>query len=147
MGQTAELGRKVLHTMDAQDYEALRNVVAEDVQMSQGGASLNGIEDVIAMLKAFYGALPDLEHRVLNVVEDGDTAAFEMNVVATHSGSFSSDLGEFPPTGKKTSWYSSTFITIKDGKAVSLNTYLDVMAVHREFGYAPVRHESAPIAS
>jgi len=43
-----------------------------------------------------------------------------MNVVATHDGPFSSEQGEFPPTGKQTSWYSSTFITIKDGKAVKL---------------------------
>jgi predicted ester cyclase len=143
MGHAADVGRTVLQTMDAQDYDRLRDVVAEDVQMIQGGASLNGIEDVIAMLKSFYGALPDLEHRILNVVEGGDTAAFEMNVVATHNGPFTSDLGDFPPTGKPTSWYSSTFITVKDGKAVALATYLDVMAVHRELGYEPARHVAA----
>ena len=143
MGQAAEVGREVLATMDAQDYDRLREVMAADVQMSQGGASLNGIEDVIAMLKSFYGALPDLEHCVLNVVEDADTAAFEMNVVATHTGPFTSDLGDFPPTGRSTSWDSSTFITVRDGKAVELHTYLDVMAVHRELGYVPARHGTA----
>lgn len=140
MQNTEEAGRKVLATMDSQDYEALREVMAEDVQMTQGGYSFDGIDDVIEMLKAFYGALPDLEHRVLAVTADDETAAFQMNVVATHTGPFSSELGEFPPTGKKTSWYSSTFITIKDGKAVQLATYLDVMAVHRELGYEPTPH-------
>jgi len=143
MGHAEDVGRTVLATMDAQDYDRLREVVAEDVQMTQGGATLDGIEDVIGMLKAFYGALPDLEHRILNVVEGGDTAAFEMNVVATHDGPFTSDLGDFPPTGRQTSWYSSTFITVKDGKAVALATYLDVMAVHRELGYEPAQHAPA----
>jgi len=146
MGQAAEIGRKVLQTMDAQDYDALRDVIAEDVQMTQGGATLDGIEDVIGMLKAFYGALPDLEHRILAVTEEGDTAAFQMNVVATHDGEFTSDLGTFPPTGRRTSWYSSTFITVRDGKAVALATYLDVMAVHRELGYQPAPHVPEPAA-
>lgn len=140
MESTEQAGRKVLATMDSQDYEALREVMAEDVQMTQGGYSFDGIDEVIEMLKAFYGALPDLEHRVMEATADEQTAAFQMNVVATHDGPFSSELGEFPPTGKQTSWYSSTFITIKDGKAVKLATYLDVMAVHRELGYQPAPH-------
>jgi predicted ester cyclase len=140
MQSTEEAGRKVLATMDSQDYEALREVMAADVQMTQGGYSFDGIDEVIGMLKAFYGALPDLEHKVLAVTADDEGAAFQMNVVATHDGTFSSELGEFPPTGEKTSWLSSTFITIEDGKAVKLATYLDVMAVHREFGYQPAPH-------
>lgn len=137
---TEEIGRKVLATMDSQKYEDLYEVMAEDVQMTQGGYSFDGIEEVIEMLKAFYGALPDLEHRVIGVTADERSAAFQMNVVATHDGHFSSELGEFPPSGRKTSWYSSTFITIEDGKAVELATYLDVMAVHRELGYEPTPH-------
>jgi ketosteroid isomerase-like protein len=135
MGQTADVALKVLATMDAQDYDELPNWMAADVSMWQAGSEMNGIDDVIAMLKVFYGALPDLEHRVLNVVEGGDTAAVQMNVVATHSGTFASDLGVFDPTGKTTSWFSSTFIVVKDGKAQQLTTYLDLLAVHREFGY------------
>jgi steroid delta-isomerase-like uncharacterized protein len=137
MGQVKDTALKVLQTMDSQDYDELRNWVAEDVVMSQGGVDMNGIDEVIAMLKGFYGALPDLEHRIVNVVEGEDTAAVQMNVVATHDGTFESDLGTFPPTGKQTSWYSSTFIVIKDGKAVQLTTYLDVLAVHLEMGYKP----------
>jgi predicted ester cyclase len=137
MNSTEEAGRKVLATMDSQDYEALREVMAADVQMTQGGYSFDGIDEVIAMLKAFYGALPDLEHRVIGATADERVAAFQMNVVATHDGHFSSELGEFPPTGEKTSWFSSTFITIEDGKAVKLATYLDVLAVHVEMGWDP----------
>jgi predicted ester cyclase len=137
MQSTEEAGRKVLATMDSQDYEALRKVMAADVQMTQGGYSFDGIGEVIGMLKAFYGALPDLEHRVIAATADESVAAFQMNVVATHDGHFSSELGEFPPTGEKTSWFSSTFITIEDGKAVKLATYLDVLAVHVEMGWKP----------
>lgn len=139
MGKVADVALEVLRTMDAQDYDKLRDLVAEDVVMSQGGVDMNGIDEVIAMLKAFYGALPDLEHRVLNVVEDDTTAAVQMNVVATHNGHFESDLGSFPPTGKETSWHSSTFIVIEDSKAVQLTTYLDVLAVHVELGYEPAK--------
>ena len=140
MQNNEEIGRKVLATMDSQDYDALREVIAEDVQMTQGGYSFDGIDEVIEMLRAFYGALPDLEHRVIAVTADDEGAAFQMNVVATHDGHFSSELGEFPPSGEKTSWYSSTFITIEDGKATKLATYLDVMAVHRALGYEPTPH-------
>lgn len=142
MGKVADVALEVLRTMDAQDYDKLRELVAEDVVMSQGGVDMNGIDEVIAMLKGFYGALPDLEHRVLNVVEDDTTAAVQMNVVATHKGHFESDLGSFPPTGKPTSWYSSTFIVVEDGKAVQLTTYLDVLAVHVELGYEPVKQKA-----
>lgn len=137
MGKIKDVALKVLATMDSQDYDELHNWMAADVVMSQGGADMNGIDEVIGMLKGFYGALPDLEHKVLNVVEGIDTAAVQMNVVATHDGDFESDLGKFPASGRKTSWHSSTFIVIKDDKAVQLTTYLDVLAVHVELGYEP----------
>src|SRR5689334_17954423 len=144
MGQTADVTLKALATMDAQDYDNLHEWIAEDIKMWQGGAEINGLGEVIEMLRGFYGALPDLEHRILEVVEEGDKAAVQMNVVATHDGDFESPLGKFPATGKQTSWFSSTFSTVRDGKVTKLTTYLDVLAVHVELGYEPAVREDQP---
>ncbi len=137
MGQAATVALRALQSMDCQDYEELRSCLAPDVVMRAGGAELRGAEAIIPMLEAHYSAFPDSIHRFLGLVEQGNTVAIQMQVVATHTGTYRTPLGDFPGTGKRISWFSSAFIEVVDGRARVWTAYLDVMAILREVGYVP----------
>lgn len=137
MGNAASVAIRALQAMDCQDYAGLRECLADDVVMHAGGASLHGADAIIPMLEAHYAAFPDSIHKFLGIVEQGDTVALQMQVIATHRGTYTTELGDFPPSGAPISWFSSAFITVVDGKAMTWTAYLDVMAIHRAVGYVP----------
>lgn len=137
MGEPADVAISALQAMDSQDYEGLRRLLADGMVMKAGGADLHGADEIIPMLQAHYAAFPDSVHRILSVVEEGDTVGLQMQVVATHEGTYRTPLGSFPGSGNRISWFSSAFIRVADGRAQEWTAYLDVMAIHREVGYVP----------
>lgn len=144
MGHAAAVALRALQAMDCQDHAELRACMAPDLVMRAGGVEFHGVDAVIPMLEAHYAAFPDSIHRFLGLVEQGDTVAIQMQVVATHTGTYRTPLGDFPGTGRRISWYSSAFIEVLDGRARFWTAYLDVMAILREVGYVPV---PAPVPS
>ena len=128
---------RALQAMDCQDYEGLRACMAADVVMRAGGVEFHGVDAIIPMLEAHYAAFPDSIHKFLGLVEQGNTVAIQMQVVATHVGTYRTSLGDFPGTGRPISWFSLAFIEVVDGKARVWTAYLDVMAILREVGYVP----------
>ena len=137
MGQAATVALRALQAMDCQDYDELRACMAPDLVMRAGGVEFHGVDAVIPMLEAHYAAFPDSLHRFLGLVEQGDTVALQMQVVATHRGTYRTALGDFPGTGRRISWFSSAFVQVEQGRARVWTAYLDVMAILREVGYVP----------
>jgi predicted ester cyclase len=137
MGETADVVKRAVRLMDEQDVDGMREVLDEDIELDSGGTVLHGVDEIKALLDYFTGVFPDLAHEVVDFVEDGDKVAMRFKITGTHTGTFVSEYGEFPPTGEKLTWISSAFVTLMDGRPHRWVLYLDALALHRAVGMAP----------
>jgi predicted ester cyclase len=87
--------------------------VTPDVRWHGGTlGTVEGAENLVALLRDFIGALPDLNAQEQDIVADGDTVALRFVVEATHKG----ELLGIAPTGRKVRWDAVDVYRFKDGK-------------------------------
>jgi predicted ester cyclase len=87
--------------------------VTPDVRWHGGTlGTVDGVENLVALLRGFIGALPDLNAQEQDIVAAWDTVALRFVVEATHQG----DLLGIAPTGRKVRWDAVDVYRFKDGK-------------------------------
>ena len=87
--------------------------VTPDVRWHGGTlGTVDGVENLVALLRGFIGALPDLNAQEQDIVAAGDTVALRFVVEATHQG----DLLGIAPTGRKVRWDAVDVYRFRDGK-------------------------------
>ena len=87
--------------------------VTPDVKWHGGTlGSIEASENLVALLRGFIGALPDLNAQEQDIVADGDTVAIRFVVEATHQG----ELLGIAPTGRRVRWDAIDVYRVRDGK-------------------------------
>ena len=74
--------------------------------------SIEGSDNLVALLRGFIGALPDLNAQEQDIVADGDTVAIRFVVEATHEG----ELLGIAPTGRRVRWDAVDVYRLRGGK-------------------------------
>ena len=93
--------------------ELAAEFVTPDVKWHGGTlGSIEGSENLVALLRGFIGALPDLNAQEQDIVGDGDTVAVRFVDEATHEG----ELLGIAPTGRRVRWDAVDVYRMKDGK-------------------------------
>lgn len=93
--------------------ELAAEFVTPDVKWHGGTlGSIEGSDNLIALLRSFIAALPDLNAQEQDVVADGDTVAVRFVVEATHEG----ELLGMAPTGRRVRWDAVDVYRVRDGK-------------------------------
>ncbi len=96
--------------------------------------TVEGLENVTALLRGFIGALPDLHAAEQDVVAAGDTVAVRYVVEATHEGNL---LG-IAPTGRRVRWDAVDVYRLADGMIVEEYAGDDMTAILYQVGaYTP----------
>jgi predicted ester cyclase len=96
--------------------------------------TVEGLENVTALLRGFIGALPDLHAAEQDVVAAGDTVAMRLVVEATHEG----DLLGIAPTGRRVRWDAVDVYRLADGMIVEEWAADDMTAILYQVGaYTP----------
>jgi predicted ester cyclase len=87
--------------------------VTPDVRWHGGTlGSIEGSDNLIALLSSFIGALPDLNAQEQDIVADGETVAVRFVVEATHQG----ELLGIAPTGRRVRWDAIDVYRVREGK-------------------------------
>jgi predicted ester cyclase len=109
--------------------------VSPDVRWHGGTlGTVEGVENLVALLRGFIGALPDLNAQEQDIVADGDTVALRFVVEATHKG----ELLGIAPTGRKVRWDAVDIYRLKDGKITEEWAADDLTAIlHGVGAYTP----------
>jgi predicted ester cyclase len=109
--------------------------VTPDVRWHGGTlGTVEGVENLVALLRGFIGALPDLNAQEQDIVADGNTVALRFVVEATHKG----DLLGIAPTGRKVRWDAVDVYRFKDGKITEEWAADDLTAIlHGVGAYTP----------
>jgi steroid delta-isomerase-like uncharacterized protein len=102
-----------------------------------GGNRQHGPGEVVAALRPFREAFPDIRHQILDVVESGNKIAVELTVTGIHTGTFRTPQGDVPPTGRTIVWEAVDIVTLRDGKIASWHTYFDQLAFLAQLGLLP----------
>jgi predicted ester cyclase len=82
---------------------------------------------------AFYGGFPDLEHRIGEVIAEGDRVAVRFQVAGTNTESF---MGH-PPSWKSMEADVIVLMTIRSGKVTELRGQFDQVGVLQQIGALP----------
>ena len=78
----------------------------------------------------FYAAFPDLEHRVEELIAEGDRVAVRFRLMGTNTGEF---MGN-PPTGKGVDIGALALLTVVDGQVSEIDADFDQLGLMQQLG-------------
>jgi predicted ester cyclase len=120
---------------NAHEPDLAAEFVTPDVKWHGGTlGTVEGVENLVGLLRGFIGALPDLNAREQDLVAAGDTVALRFVVEATHDG----ELLGIAPTGRRVRWDAVDVYRLKDGKISEEWAADDLTAILHQIGaYTP----------
>jgi predicted ester cyclase len=120
---------------NAHNPDLASEFVTPDVRWHGGTlGTVEGVGNLVALLRGFIGALPDLNAQEQDIVADGDTVALRFVVEATHKG----ELLGIAPTGRKVRWDAVDVYRFRDGKITEEWAADDLTAIlHGVGAYTP----------
>jgi predicted ester cyclase len=109
--------------------------VTPDVKWHGGTlGTVEGTENLVGLLRAFIGALPDLNAQEQDIVADGNFVAVRFVVEATHKG----ELLGIPSTGNRLRWDAVDLYRLSDGMISEEWAADDLTAIlHQVDAYTP----------
>ena len=126
MSDPTEAARRHNEAFNAQDAEGRRAIEASDIEaVLPGGLVLQGPEQTLGIVRAFWEALPDARIVVDNQFVAGETVVAEGTLTGTHTGTFRAPQGEVPPSGNPVRLRYASVKQICDGKVVRERLYFD----------------------
>ena len=134
--QNKQLVLQLFEAGDRQDIERMEQLVSTtNYTLHFSGMTTtmdwNGQKQFLA---AINSAFADIHHNLGDILAEGDDkVAIRWNITAAHKGEFQG----VPPSGKKVSFGSMHFLTIKDGKIVEHWVNADMMELMQQIGAIP----------
>lgn len=126
MADPSETARRHDEAFNAQDAEGRRAIEASDIEtVLPGGLVLQGPEQTLGIVRAFWEALPDARIVVDNQFVAGEAVVAEGTLTGTHTGTFRAPQGEVPATGNSVRLRYASVKQIRDGKVAQEHLYFD----------------------
>ena len=120
---------RFMRLVDAQDFGALDEALAPDLQFHLASSNLDRrqAEDMIRM---FYAAFPDLNHVLEELLVVGDRVVLRATFQGTHSGVFQG----IAPTGRRVRGGQIAIYRIVDRKIAEIWEEADLLGLMRQIG-------------
>lgn len=119
---------------DANAFAALYDpeAVATDPQYSE---PLYGREAIRRDIEDFFVAFPDLQATVSNTIVNGDTVAFEVELIGTHRGPIISPEGNIPATNQPVKLAGARFVRVNEKDMITeCRRYYDMAGLVQQLG-------------
>lgn len=81
--------------------------------------------------------LPDLRHKIINVLVEDDRLAAEVLATATHTGPLALPTGTVEPTGNPIVMEAVDFLWFREGRVCRWIAYVDQLALIAQLGLLP----------
>jgi steroid delta-isomerase-like uncharacterized protein len=132
--EIVERGVHAFNLHDAESFAALYTTgcIVYDPQYLD---PLKGREAVRKDVEAFFDAFPDVQIKVVSVLGNGDTIAFEVEMSGTHRGPIVSPAGVLPATNKRMTMRVGSFNSV-DGQGLITDSrrYFDMAGLLEQLG-------------
>jgi steroid delta-isomerase-like uncharacterized protein len=138
MADPMEVARRHDEAFNAQDSEARMAIEAPDVEaVLPGGLVLRGSEQTLAVVRAFWEALPDATIVAQNHFAAGGTVVAEGTLTGTHTGTFRSPQGDIPASGNPVRVRYAPVKRSRDGKVAEEHLYFDQLEFLQQIDALP----------
>ena len=128
------LFQRFVDGMNAKDTDAIGQLMSADfIDHDLPPGQEPGIEGMVAMMRGFFAAFPDLKVTINQLIAEGDLVAATMTTEGTQTGEF---MG-MPASGKKISMTEMHMVRVVDGKAVEHWGVADAMGMMQQLGLTP----------
>jgi steroid delta-isomerase-like uncharacterized protein len=140
MHSAEQLARASLEHFNQGEWEAMRAELAPDFVYEETGTGrrVTDADEMIAGLRRWKVALPDVTGTIDRMVVDGDTVVMEIIWRGTQSGALSTPAGDIPPSGRPVQVWASFWQVWKDDRIVEERHHLDMLAMLAQIGAIPV---------
>jgi steroid delta-isomerase-like uncharacterized protein len=130
--QNMGLVRRMLERLDTGDFEAYREFFSPEYAyyLPSGIATPANLDEMIAGVKVYFNAFPDLVHHVDELLAFKDKVILRFTARGTHRG----ELDGLPPTGNTMEVSSIEIFTIKNGKIVEERQEADMLGMMSHLG-------------
>ncbi len=122
--ENKEFVRKFLSTMDAQDWDAFREMMVPEHKFNSPLGPPMGRDEHVGVDRDFFNSF-DATHDILDMVAEGDKVATRGKTIMVHRGEF---LG-IPATGKHIELHWLDIIRIEGGKNAEEWLSMDLMGL------------------
>jgi steroid delta-isomerase-like uncharacterized protein len=113
--QNKEIAKEVFAAIDKNDFEKLKQLLADDYVLKVPGLTEPITRDqIFELIKAHYTSFPDWKHKLEDLIAEGDRVSLKTVEEGTHKATYEG----IAPTGKKAGMTGFHILAIKNGKVV-----------------------------
>ena len=136
MADAVATARDIVDAFNQADWEGYEALLADGGSYNEvgSGRELKGATDIIAALKGWRTAMPDVKGTITNALSDGDTAVLEITWEGTQTGPMETPDSTIPPSGKRQKTLSTWVLEIEDGKMKTSRHYFDMLSFLTQIG-------------
>jgi len=129
--QNKGLVRSFIAALDKNDFRRLKELVSDDYSFEAPAlVEPLGYEQSTPLAKAHYSSFPDWEHRLENIVAEGDLVMVKLNQNGTHKAEYDG----IPATDKKVTMPGVYFFVISSGKVKKFWAIEDFLGFMQQLG-------------
>ena len=135
--QTREANKKAVEktfeVMASHDFDALDDVMDEDLTFSDPLMEIEGLDDYKDLMRGRFSALPDTHSTLHTMVAEDDVVVVHFSYRATHEEEYQG----IEPTGNEVEGTAVMIDRFKDGKIVERIEEFDTLSWFQQLGVDP----------
>ncbi len=134
--ETERVARAYFDAVAQRDVEAMAACWEPGTRdVIHGVADMRVPEDLREWFGNLFGSFPDFSFEVLDVIADGEKAAVHWHATGTFSGS--ARFEGLVPNGERVDVQGCDVLTVRDGKVVHNDAYMNGAEMARQLGALP----------
>jgi uncharacterized protein (TIGR02246 family) len=139
MAGIADRVRRLNAAVNAHDLNPIGDMYAEDGEFTWPGyPTMKGRQAVVAFYAQIFGAFPDVNVRLIRIIEQGDSVAVQYETTATNTGPLPLPNGALPPTNKPVVIKAASIGTADaSGRIATQTEYFDQVDILAQLGLMP----------
>jgi steroid delta-isomerase-like uncharacterized protein len=138
MGHAVDVVRRYDEAFNSQDADARMACLSDDSEVTlPGGMVASGRDQVVAVARTFWQAIPDGRISSEFELTGGDAVVTEGALKGTHTGTFRSPAGDVPPSGNQVSFRYVSIKWVRDDEIVAEHLYFDQLDFLQQVGAMP----------
>lgn len=136
MADGAALAVSVIEAFNANDWDKMQSLVAANHVYHELGTqrTMNGWDELLAGMKAWKEAMPDVKGTVTSATAAGNTEVLEISWEGTHTGPLQTPAGTIPASGKRQKTPAAWVAEVDGGKVKETRHYFDVVTLLQQIG-------------
>ncbi|SRR6266545_3480747 len=137
MNQATAVGQKWFNLVQKGDGEAIRELIADDVDFMTPAGQLGNPQDVADFAMGYHTGFPDAKFRVERWIEEEDVSVAEAVYTGTHTGTLGTPMGDVAPTGRSVTIPFVSIFGEREGQIAFSHHYWDNAGFMTQLGLMP----------